>query len=173
MEQAKECAVEREYLAWQDVDALIDHLIPQFKRGYDALLMITRGGIIPGGLIAEALSLQVVLTAAVDFLPSSEQKLAWPTFWQFPADSQLRHKTILVVDDIWDSGRTIMTVKGRTEAVGGVVETAVLHYKPGQSFFAREGPNYYAAITHKWIVYPWEIDRGRDLMMRPLVPVLS
>ena len=165
--------MEREYLAWQDVDALIDHLIPQFKRGYDALLMITRGGIIPGGLIAEALSLQVVLTAAVEFLPSSEQKLAWPTFWQFPADSQLRHKTILVVDDIWDSGRTIMTVKGRTEAVGGVVETAVLHYKPGQSFFAREGPTYYAAITHKWIVYPWEIDRGRDLMMRPLVPVLS
>ena len=165
--------MEREYLTWQGVDALIDHLIPQFRRGYDALLMITRGGIIPGGLIAEALNLQYVLTAAVEFLPSSEQRLAWPTFLQFPADSQLRDKVILVVDDIWDSGRTIMTVKGRIEAVSGTVETAVLHYKPGQSFFAREGPTYYAAITHKWIVYPWEIDRGPDLVMRPLVPELS
>ncbi len=165
--------MEREYLSWGDVDALIEHLIPQFKRQFDALLMITRGGIIPGGLIAEALDLHYVLTAAVEFLPASEQKLAWPTFLQFPSDAQLRNKVILVVDDIWDSGRTIMTVEGRTRAVGGTVETAVLHYKPGKSFFAREGPTYFAAITHNWIVYPWESGRGRDMILRPVTPELA
>ena len=165
--------MEREYLTWHDVDALIDQLVPQFEREYDALLMVTRGGIIPGGLIAELLKMQVVLTAAVEFLPASEQRMAWPTFLQFPADNQLRNKNILVVDDIWDSGRTIMSVVGRIQSANGNAETAVLHYKPGQSFFTGEGPTYYAAITHKWIVYPWEMDRGQDLVMRPLKPELS
>lgn len=164
---------EREYLTWNDVDQLIDHLIPQFRRAYDALVLITRGGIIPGGLIAEALNIQFILTAAVEFLPAHQQKLAWPTFHQFPNDTQLRNQSILVVDDIWDSGRTIMTVRGRIEAAGGEVETAVLHYKVGQSFFAREAPTYYAALTRNWIVYPWEVDRGRDRVVRPLVPELS
>jgi Predicted phosphoribosyltransferases len=42
----------RERLTWADVDALIDHLIPQFDHTFDGMLLITRGGIVPGGLLA-------------------------------------------------------------------------------------------------------------------------
>jgi hypoxanthine phosphoribosyltransferase len=42
----------RELLTWDDVDALIDHLIPQFEGGFDAMVIVTRGGIIPGGILA-------------------------------------------------------------------------------------------------------------------------
>ena len=44
-----------ELLTWDDVDRLIDHLTPQFEEEYEAMVMITRGGIIPGGLMAEAM----------------------------------------------------------------------------------------------------------------------
>lgn len=37
----------------------------------------------------------------------------------------------------------------------------MLHYKPGSSLF-RSGPDYYAAVTDRFIVYPWEIQRGPD-----------
>ncbi len=57
----------REILTWSDVDQLIDHLIPQFQTEFDAMVMITRGGVIPGGLLAEALNITNILTAAVDF----------------------------------------------------------------------------------------------------------
>jgi hypothetical protein len=49
-----------EYLSWTEVDALIDHLLPQLKGPYDALVMVTRGGIIPGGIVAEALDIRRV-----------------------------------------------------------------------------------------------------------------
>ncbi len=54
---------------------------------FDALVMITRGGIIPGGLIAEALNIKHILTAAVEFASENAPRLlAWPTFFQFPDD---------------------------------------------------------------------------------------
>ena len=37
----------REILTWQDVDQLIDHLIPQFETEFEAMIMVTHGGIIP------------------------------------------------------------------------------------------------------------------------------
>jgi hypoxanthine phosphoribosyltransferase len=53
-----------EILTWKDVDRLIDHLLPQFEVEFEAMLVITRGGIVPGGLLAEAMGLTHVLTAA-------------------------------------------------------------------------------------------------------------
>ncbi|HIC89741.1 MAG TPA: phosphoribosyltransferase [Anaerolineae bacterium] len=153
-----------EHLTWDDVDALIDHLLPQLRGGHDALLIITRGGIVPGGLLAEAMDIRTVLTASVQFETGIQQTLAWPVFHQFPSDSLLVGKRVLVVDDVWSTGRTITTVKGRVEAAGGVAELAVLHYKPEQSLFRDMAPDYYAAVTENWIVYPWEQRRGLELV---------
>ncbi len=151
-----------EFLSWQEVDKLIDYLLPQLRGPYDALLMITRGGIIPGGLIAEALDIRHILTAAVEFPDVGQGRLAWPTFLQFPGDALIRGKRVLIVDDIWAHGRTVTTVKGRVLAAGGEPETAVLHYKPGASLFRESGPNYYAVVTDRFIIYPWEAQRGPD-----------
>ena len=150
-----------EFLTWQDVDKLIDYLLPQLRGPYDAMLMITRGGLVPGGLIAQALEMNYVLTAAVQFPEAGQARMAWPHFLQFPEEKLLHDRRVLIIDDIWANGRTITTVKGRIVAAGGRPEAAVLHYKPGSSLF-RSGPDYYAAVTDRFIVYPWEIQRGPD-----------
>ena len=151
----------QELLTWHDVDKLIDALLPQLKGSFDAILMITRGGIVPGGLISEARDIKVVLTAAVDFpLNLAQAKLLeWPEFLQFPAADLLAGRRTLVVDDVWGSGRTITAVKNRVEAAGGFPELCVLHYNPGRTLFSQAWPTYYAAITDARIIYPWEIDR--------------
>ena len=78
----------REELTWQAFEALIDHLLPQIAGQFDVLLMVTRGGIIPGGMIAEALNITDVLTAAVEFPRDPEiDRFAWPTFLQFPDEA--------------------------------------------------------------------------------------
>ena len=51
----------RELVTWEDVDRLIDHLIPQFRREFTAMVMITRGGIVPGGLLARIAGADVAL----------------------------------------------------------------------------------------------------------------
>ena len=114
----------QEMLTWTDVDALIDHLLPQMRGMFDALVMVTRGGLVLGGLLAEALDIKHVLTAAVRFPPVEEKMLAWPTFLQFPEDELLRDRRVLITDDVWASARTINTVRGRVDAVGGRPETA-------------------------------------------------
>ena len=83
-------AVRRERLTWDEVDRLITYLVPQFRTGLEAMVMVTRGGIVPGGLLAEALRLESVLTASVDFPFEARREasklLAWPQFIQFPED---------------------------------------------------------------------------------------
>lgn len=148
--------LKREIVSWNDLDKLIDHLIPQFRGEFDGLLMITKGGLVPGGILSEALGIQHVLTASVYFPDEVDQKLAWPTFVQFPSDTLLTNRRILIVDDIWANGRAIMIVRGRLAAVGCDCETAVLHYRLRSNLFPDTGPDYYGAVTDRYIVYPWE-----------------
>ena len=156
-------------ITWEEMDRLIDHLIPQFKREFTAMVLITRGGIIPGGMLAEAMGITHILTAAVDFpaqLKTEKSKLiVWPEFIQFPAEDKLRARPTLIVDDVWGSGRTITAVKNRVSAAGGFPETCVLHFNPYRNLFGSVRPEYYAAVTDAFIVYPWEIDRGEDQVM--------
>jgi hypoxanthine phosphoribosyltransferase len=157
----------REFLTWEDVDALIDHLIPQFEGGFDAMVIVTRGGIIPGGILAEAMDITHILTAAVDFPAQMGETglYAWPRFIQFPEDELLRERRTLVVDDVWGSGRTITSVKNRIVAAGGYPFSCVFHFNPYRSLFSDAKPNYFAAITDAYIIYPWEIDRGVDRVL--------
>lgn len=158
----------QEVLTWQDVDKLIDHLIPQFETEFDAMIMITRGGVIPGGMLAEALQLTTLLTAAVDFPFEMEMEkeraisrlMAWPEFIQFPGDDLLRGNKVLIVDDVWGSGRTITAVKNRVSGAAGIPSTCVLHFNPYRNLFGTVRPDYFAAITDAHIIYPWEISRG-------------
>ena len=114
----------REMVSWEELDKLIDHLVPQFTREFTAMVIITRGGIIPGGMLADAMDITHILTAAVDFPAQMESQktsafMAWPEFIQFPAEDKLRGRPTLIVDDVWGSGRTITAVKNRVSAAGG------------------------------------------------------
>lgn len=158
-----------EILTWDEVDKLIDHLLPQFEEEFDAMVMITRGGIVPGGMLAEAMGVTHILTAAVDFPAQVEMEkaklMAWPQFIQFPEEHTLRGRRTLIVDDVWGSGRTITAVKVRVSAAGGLPYTCVLHFNPYRNLFGSARPDYYAAITDAHIIYPWEIDRGPDRIL--------
>lgn len=159
----------REMISWQEMDKLIDTLVPQFRREFTAMVMITRGGIIPGGMLADAMNITHILTAAVDFPAQSKTErsslMVWPEFIQFPAEDKLRGRSTLIVDDVWGSGRTITAVKNRVAAAGGFAETCVIHFNPYRNLFGNARPDYYAAVTDSYIVYPWEINRGADQVM--------
>ena len=156
-------------ITWTEVDQLIDGLIPRIQRlgPFGAMVMITRGGVIPGGLLAETLNMQHLLTASVDFVATEQSgMMAWPTFLQFPDSDLLRGRRALIVDDVWGSGRTSISVRERVDAAGGTPVNCVLHYNPYRTMFSNMKPDLYGDVTDAYVVYPWEIDRGllgRDL----------
>ena len=146
-------------LGWDDIVRLVDCLAEQLDSSrFDAMLVVTRGGMVPAGLLSETLNIRNILVAAVQFYTGIGETLDDPMFLQFPGDEILASSSILVVDDVWDSGRTASDVLTRVTAAGGQPTLAVLHYKPRASRFPDNAPHFFAEITEDWIVYPWDTD---------------
>ena len=156
--------VRHEVLTWADVDKLVDVLLPQLRSvgTFSGMIMITRGGVIPGGMLAEALGIEHMLTAAVDFPATAAGAglMAWPSFLQFPDPSLVVNRKTLIVDDVWGSGRTSIAVRERVQSAGATPYNCVFHFNPYRSLFKKEKPDFYGAVTDAYVVYPWETNRG-------------
>ena len=149
--------VDKQHLTWTQIEDLSLRLADQLEGSFDALLVITRGGMVPACIVSERLNIRNIMAAAVMFYAGVEQTLDRPIFLQFPSDPLLDGKRILIVDDVWDSGRTIMAVKERVRAARGNPVVAVLHYKPGKSKYVAQRPDYFVDDTDAWVVYPWDV----------------
>lgn len=148
------------FLDWAHIEALVDALVERLPRDYEAMLVVARGGMVPGCLISEKMDIRNILVAAVMSYMAPDETLERPIFLEFPDDILLAGKRVLVVDDVWDSGKTVMAIKERLTAVGSRYDVATLHYKPGRSRFP-DRPDYYAEATDDWIVYPWDPERDK------------
>jgi len=147
----------KQHLTWMHIEDLAIRLADQLPSGYDVMLVITRGGMVPACIISERLNLRNILVAAVMFYTGVEHTLEKPIFLQFPSDPLLNKRRVLIVDDVWDSGRTIMAVRERVRQAGGYPQTAVLHFKPRRTAYSDARPDYYVDETDAWIVYPWDV----------------
>lgn len=147
---------ERDIVSWEDLDRLVAQLADRLERErFDLLLAITRGGLVPAGMLAYRLRIRNILVAAVEFYDDQGLPGPHPTFLQFPADPLLRGQRILVVDEVWDSGTTIAAVTERIRQAGGLPTTAVLHWKPERSLVPG-APDVHAVATTAWVVYPFK-----------------
>lgn len=154
--------MEKVQLTWDDVQDCVSRIIGQLQETYDCMLVVTRGGLVPACLISEQIDLRNILVAAVMFYTGVDQRLEAPIFLQFPADPLLAGKKVLVVDDVWDSGRTIMAVRARVEEAQGQPTVAVLHFKPERSQFPNLRPDVYGKESADWLVYPWDPESERS-----------
>lgn len=140
-------------MSWDDLDRLVAELADRLAgERFDVMLAITRGGLVPAGMLAYRLRIRNILVAAVEFYDDHGQPGPRPTFLQFPADPLLRGQRILVVDEVWDSGTTIHAVTDRVRQAGGIPTTAVLHWKPERSVVPGS-PDVHAVTTAAWVVY--------------------
>ena len=149
-------APQRDIVSWDDLDQLVAGMAGRLAgERFDVMLAITRGGMVPAGMLAYRLRLRNILIAAVEYYDDHGLPGPHPTFLQFPADPLLRGLRVLVVDEVWDSGTTIAAVTDRVRQAGGLPTTAVLHYKPTNSVVPG-APDVYAVETDRWVVYPFK-----------------
>ena len=70
-----------------------------------------------------------------------------------PISIDITDKTVLVCDDVADSGRSLIAVADHLRSKKPKeVRIATIHIKPHTKF----SPDYYVGETEKWIIYPWE-----------------
>jgi hypothetical protein len=146
----------RDIVSWDDLDRLVLGLADQLAgMTFDVMLAITRGGLVPAGMLAYRLRIRNILVAAVEFYDDHGIPGPHPTFLQFPADPLLRGQRVLIVDEVWDSGTTIHAVTERVRQAGGIPTTVVLHHKPARSIVPGQ-PDVHAVATDAWVVYPFK-----------------
>lgn len=150
--------VERDIVTWDKLEVLVKRLAEDVGRAHDVLLAITRGGLVPAGMLAYLLGHRDILVAAVAFYDDEGKPGDSPAFLQFPADPLLHGKRVLIVDEVWDTGTTIEAVVERVRLAGGEPTTAVLHYKPARSK-VRSQPDHHVVSTDAWVVYPFKYGR--------------
>jgi uncharacterized protein len=147
--------IEKERVSWDELERLVVQLADRVRGEYDVLLAITRGALVPAGILAYRLGIRNILVAAVAYYDDDGKPGPEPIFLQFPADPLLHGRRVLIVDEVWDSGTTIHAVVERVRRAGGTPTTAVLHFKPERSKVAGE-PDHHVVTTDRWVVYPFK-----------------
>lgn len=121
-------AVEKVYVTWKDMEEFVDSLIQEMNRQNfkpTGVYGIPRGGLILATLISYKLDIPLLLNASKD---------------------------CLIVDDIADSGRTLLHyTENDTQFNKYFIATMYYHKR------SIVKPNYYKFEKNdKWIVFPWE-----------------
>ena len=113
----------------------------------DIIVGISRGGLVPARILSDILNVKILILG-IKFYKNIGETSDKPTITQdLP---KIEGKKILIVDDIADSGKSLLAA---TEYLkGNELRTATLHYKTTSKF----KPDYYIEIADAWIVYPWE-----------------
>jgi uncharacterized protein len=142
-------------VTWEDLDGLVARLADETGRDHDLVLAITRGGLVPAGMLAYRLNLREILVVGVEFYRTEGGTHPAPVIGHFPDASLLDGRRILVVDEVWETGETMTEVLARVRAAGGMPMSAVIHYKPGRSRVAGT-PDHWAATVDDWVTYPYK-----------------
>ena len=124
---------------------VLDHTEP-----IDQIVAISRGGLTLGHLLTDLLRIPIsiiTIQSYTDIQTSGEAILT------AKLQNSIKHKHILLVDDVSDSGKTMRrAIKYVTRAGAKKVTTVTMFYKPRSVY----RPDYFARLTTKWIIFPYE-----------------
>lgn len=118
----------------------------------DAILSIARGGFLIGGALGYALGVKNTLAMSVEFYTGENQRLPVPVVLPpIPKVSDFQGLTILIADDVADTGETLKLVQDFVAPHVKEARSAVLYEKPHSVI----KPDYRWQMTDKWINFPW------------------
>ena len=125
---------EREVLTWELFGQASRELATAVaESGYepDVVLAVARGGLLPAGSLAYALDCKNVFTMNVEFYTGVGTTLDAPVMLPPLLDvTELDDLSVLIVDDVADSGKTLELVDDFCRGHVSEVRTAVLYEKP-------------------------------------------
>ena len=131
------------------------------------IVALWRGGTPPAMCIQEYLAWRGIETDHVAVRTSSYISVGIQSHaidvqgCEYLAEHVTDEDTVLIVDDIFDSGRTLAAVKQKLLSLPKPprhIYTAVLLYKPTKNVTDMV-PDFYVETTDKWVVFPHELDR--------------
>jgi hypoxanthine phosphoribosyltransferase len=137
-----------DYLDWNNIENLVKKTALKIKENnkkYDLIIGIKNGGIIPAKLISRELNIN-----NIDFISVKMNQIFTSSNFNFP-----RNKKYLLIDDIYDTGKTFFTVNKFFNSFDFDYACLVSRYRitdnNSKIIIIGEILNH-----NKWIVFPWE-----------------
>ncbi|HSF00013.1 MAG TPA: phosphoribosyltransferase family protein [Nitrososphaeraceae archaeon] len=135
-----------DYLDWNNIENLVKKTALKIKENnkkYDLIIGIKSGGIIPAKLISRELNIN-----NIDFISVKMNQI-------FTSSNFPRNKKYLLIDDIYDTGKTFFTVNKFFNSFDFDYACLVSRYRitdnNSKIIIIGEILNH-----NKWIVFPWE-----------------
>jgi uncharacterized protein len=147
-----------ELMSWEDFAILaktLAHRIKQSRFRPDLVIAIGRGGYVPARVVCDFLLHDMLTSFKVEHWGMAAQEKPAVTV-RFPLAVDIRDKTVLVVDDVDDTGKTLeLALTYLRGFYPKEIRTAVLEHKASSSV----RPDYWAREEHewRWIIYPWAV----------------
>ncbi len=155
----------REVLGWDLFGEASRALAQQVvDSGYEPTIVlgIARGGLLPAATIAYSLGVKNLFTMNVEFYTGIDERLQFPVMLPPLLDTvDIAGATVLVADDVADTGATLKLVTDFCAEHVADVRCAVL-YEKARSIVKCD---YVWRRTERWIDFPWSalppVDRRR------------
>jgi len=155
-------------VSFQEVYDMVRRVAEDVKTsGYDPTTVIglARGGWIPARLICDFLGITDLLSLKVEHWLQTGKTKDEATI-RYPLNIDLSGKTLLVVDDITDTGKSLITSTEYLKQLNpSKMRTVTMQYFPKSKF----KPNYFAEKVKEWMwfIYPWNwIEDTSTLIVR-------
>lgn len=145
------------HIKFEDVKAKIDNY--EFDKKFDAIVCITRGGLVPAGLLSYKLDCKNVFNIKAESYDDEKRRgeIYVQSMAKEDIEDLLDSKNILIVDDVYDSGCTMKAIIDE-----------LLNYK-----IEEDSLNTFCVITKQedavdyslfecelgtWVVFPWDFE---------------
>ena len=137
------------FLSYHDIHTDCIELAKKIKKKYkpEKLILISRGGLIPGSIIANYLGIQDVDVIALKTYADRKRSKEIKVYKRIKSE-----KKLVVIDDLVDSGETAKIVKEMMPNSKFVVLYAKTSGKKQADL------HIYNFKDSDWIVFPWEQD---------------
>lgn len=143
-------------VSWEEIERwaeIIVDKIGDFK--FDCVISVIRGGLVPSRIVADYLSIKDIFTLKTEHwgITATPDGKAAVTY---PIVKDLDGRSVLVVDDITDTGQSLrLALEATKQKNPTIVRSATfLHIKKSEIV-----PDYFAEeITEenwKWFIFPW------------------
>lgn len=143
-------------LSWDDIHSSLFALANKISESNftpEMIVGIARGGWVVARILSDLLNVRDLASLKIEFYKSIGERDRKPQITQ-PVSESPEGKSVLIADDIADTGESLMLAKEHIVALGAKeTRLATIHYKP----WSKIKPDYYASLTDAWIIYPWEI----------------
>lgn len=141
--------------SWSDLTNYCCVLTDALKdTSYDMVVSLAKGGWPLSRMYADCAGVRELYSLGVKFYTGIDEQAVAPVVYQDIDPILIQGKTILLFDDIADSGHSLRFAASHLLSLGAQkVMSVVIYYKPRSVV----KPDYYCAETTDWVIFPFEV----------------